>query len=803
MAADESLSLAETNKLRVSMGLAPLADEGAGEAPDSDDPDAVAERNYSEIREKERRAREEKEAKERLAKARNQRELRAKLQGKGLGDADPAAEGATAADWVKQSRKKAKERQAELEKLRAREKELEDRDREAVYGEDELAGLRVAHGAEDIEEGQDLILTLADKKVLDDDDDELQNVNLAEYKRTKKRLDLKKRGKDAYKYTGYDDEEFENGGQKRGVLSKYDEEIDGVKDGEGFKLGGALPSSSRGTAPSGGGFGGSAPTEQRELNRDLLSLDYDKLEQNDYLQEGEVGFRVKKKKTKKGGKSSSSRRAAAEGLDDDGAAAGDGDAEMANGAEEPSGPAIPTAERRLAREGGGPSESVIDDEDLQAALARQRRAANKKRLQQMGKGGEDMAKRMLEEQQESRRAGISMPVDGTNGVKLEETDDMVSAVKEEDQEDDDDAEGGLVVDSTSEFIRNISSRSAAARREREPKTSAAAAAARRVQDAGPAVKVEPAEDGDIPLDSLEAGDVPSVKVEEDEEEEEGAYYDEEEADAMLMQLDGESADIKPDKGKGKGKSPEVEKDAYGGTADEKFVSGGLATTLALLRQSGQIKAATAEERERERLNKEKEAFLAEARMREAHRELERQRAKAAGAHGANAKDQAQREYENKQRQYEYAQEQVEAFKTYKPSVDIKYHDEFGRTLTPKEAWKDLSHKFHGKGSGVNKRNKLLKKVEEERKKEAMSSGDTPLSATAAFAKRQERLGSATMVIGVGNKNAAPSVDQLLGSSQAGKAGSNSLSKNGKPGSSSSQAGSTANKRRKVEPKVLG
>ena len=168
MAADESLSLAETNKLRISMGLAPLADEAAGEEPDSDDPDAVAERNYSEIREKERRAREEKEAKERLAKARNQRELRAKLQGKGLGDADPA-EGATAADWVKQSRKKAKERQAELEKLRAREKELEDRDREAVYGEDELAGLRVAHGAEDIEEGQDLILTLADKKVLDDD----------------------------------------------------------------------------------------------------------------------------------------------------------------------------------------------------------------------------------------------------------------------------------------------------------------------------------------------------------------------------------------------------------------------------------------------------------------------------------------------------------------------------------------------------------------------------------------------------------------------------------------------------------
>ena len=72
-------------------------------------------------------------------------------------------------------------------------------------------------------------------------------------------------------------------------------------------------------------------------------------------------------------------------------------------------------------------------------------------------------------------------------------------------------------------------------------------------------------------------------------------------------------------------------------------------------------------------------------------------------------------------------------------------------MTPKEAWKELSHKFHGKGSGTNKREKLLKKIEDERKREAMSSGDTPLSATAAFQARQERIGSATMVIGVGNK----------------------------------------------------
>lgn len=168
----ESLSLAETNKVRVSLGLAPLADEAAGESANlSDDPDALAESNYASLRAEAAAARSEKEAKERIAKAKNQRELRAKLQGKGLGDADPQKEGSggSAADWVKQSRKQAKLRQAELEKLQKRERELEERDREALtYGESDLAGLRVAHGAEDIEEGKDVVLTLADKKVLDD-----------------------------------------------------------------------------------------------------------------------------------------------------------------------------------------------------------------------------------------------------------------------------------------------------------------------------------------------------------------------------------------------------------------------------------------------------------------------------------------------------------------------------------------------------------------------------------------------------------------------------------------------------------
>ena len=62
-----------------------------------------------------------------------------------------------------------------------------------------------------------------------------------------------------------------------------------------------------------------------------------------------------------------------------------------------------------------------------------------------------------------------------------------------------------------------------------------------------------------------------------------------------------------------------------------------------------------------------------------------------------------------------ARETVEAFKHYKPVVEIKYSDDFGRALSPKEAWKMLSHKFHGKGSGKSKTEKRIKKIEEEKK----------------------------------------------------------------------------------------
>ena len=50
---------------------------------------------------------------------------------------------------------------------------------------------------------------------------------------------------------------------------------------------------------------------------------------------------------------------------------------------------------------------------------------------------------------------------------------------------------------------------------------------------------------------------------------------------------------------------------------------------------------------------------------------------------------------------------------YKPDVKLEYVDDSGRMLNEKEAFRQLSHRFHGKGSGKRKTEKRSKKTQEE------------------------------------------------------------------------------------------
>lgn len=64
----DSLSLEETNKVRISLGLKPIGAEPDDGEPEEEDRDAVAERNFSERVREEKRQRAENEIKERIEK---------------------------------------------------------------------------------------------------------------------------------------------------------------------------------------------------------------------------------------------------------------------------------------------------------------------------------------------------------------------------------------------------------------------------------------------------------------------------------------------------------------------------------------------------------------------------------------------------------------------------------------------------------------------------------------------------------------------------------------------------------------
>ncbi|EEC09477.1 hypoxia-associated factor, putative, partial [Ixodes scapularis] len=89
---------------------------------------------------------------------------------------------------------------------------------------------------------------------------------------------------------------------------------------------------------------------------------------------------------------------------------------------------------------------------------------------------------------------------------------------------------------------------------------------------------------------------------------------------------------------------------------------------------------------------------------------------------------------------------------YKPDVKLEYIDDGGRLLNAKEAFRYLSHKFHGKGSGKNKVDKRHKKLDQHAQKlKQMSSTDTPLSTLRLLQEKQKELQSPYILLSGGSK----------------------------------------------------
>lgn len=305
--------------------------------------------------------------------------------------------------------------------------------------------------------------------------------------------------------------------------------------------------------------------------------------------------------------------------------------------------------------------SFVDDDDLQASLALQRRAAFKKRKKI---SPEELAKQLREEETQT-------PMDIENS-------------------DNEGEEPGLVIDETSEFVSNLHKPTLL---EQEEKHAAAAAKEPKNPSA------EPEGEG-VEIDMDRYGDI-------EDEEELAARIKRDEAPASQpqQQLTGT------------------------GLEEESTLDQGLAATLSMLKSRGLVKDN--DSTSKNTLMRDRQRFLADKANRESETERrarqQRERDRASGKlerMSAREREEHAR-WENKQRDQQEARHMAEVFnREYKPDIELRYVDEFGRNMNEKEAFKKLSHQFHGKGSGKMKTEKRLKKIDEEKKRESMSTLDS-------------------------------------------------------------------------------
>ncbi|CAH1374976.1 unnamed protein product [Tenebrio molitor] len=243
----DSLSVDETNKLRAKLGLKPLE---VGDKSDKKRDDGKKKDDWGEFYHKPAENWAEKAEREklrsRITQTKEKRQLEQKLgKVKLLADSDSDD---NVEAWVDKNRKnnmakkEAEKRAKMLEELDEQfgvsefvENEKREKRRQQ-YGEKNLKGLQVEHDVDSFADERDVVLTLKDKGVLDEDpDDVLINVNMVDDEKYRKNLENKKK---KIVYNAYEDQEFDELGnpKEKSLLAQYDETIDGAKK-DGFRIG--------------------------------------------------------------------------------------------------------------------------------------------------------------------------------------------------------------------------------------------------------------------------------------------------------------------------------------------------------------------------------------------------------------------------------------------------------------------------------------------------------------------------------------------------------------------------------------
>ncbi|KAH7075328.1 SART-1 protein [Paraphoma chrysanthemicola] len=306
-------------------------------------------------------------------------------------------------------------------------------------------------------------------------------------------------------------------------------------------------------------------------------------------------------------------------------------------------------------------ESFVDDDDLQANLAAQRQKALKKRKKIKP---EDIARQLREE--------------GSNP----DTPDVMESTENAD-------DPALVIDETTEFVQNLGAAAEDDDDETRRKRRKSSHISNGIKSMGDSPAAD--EDGDVDMEQSYA--------------------------AAAEAEDARQRSVSRARSTGITDT---------GLEAEKTVDQGLGATLALLRQRGLVTAT--DSGDRNATYRDRQKFLADKLKAEGDAERQRKLARERERNSARWNTMTPREREEMARKANTNADMSESRrladifnKEYKPNVELTYVDEHGRTMNAKEAFKQLSHQFHGKGSGNTKTKKYLDKVEAEKKKMAQSS----------------------------------------------------------------------------------
>lgn len=85
-------------------------------------------------------------------------------------------------------------------------------------------------------------------------------------------------------------------------------------------------------------------------------------------------------------------------------------------------------------------------------------------------------------------------------------------------------------------------------------------------------------------------------------------------------------------------------------------------------------------------------------------------------------------------------------KDYRPEVNIHYVDEKGRVMDQKDAYRELSYKFHGRNPGKKQTEKRISRRDKKEMLKQMNSSDTPLGTLSKQLRKQEQLQTPYLVL---------------------------------------------------------